>query len=171
MRYKYPAIVLVLLAILLIPIHFALAFCPVCIVAVGAGLGLARYLGVDDTVTGLWIGGFLIAVTAWTILWLKEKKWTFPWYGPAVLVFYYASVMIPLYYKDIIGHPMHQIWGIDKLVLSISLGSVAFVASELLYEWMKKKNGGKAHFQFQKVVMPILVLVILSFVFYFVTKK
>lgn len=34
----------------------AQAVCPVCTVAVGTGVGLSRWLGVDDTITGLWLG-------------------------------------------------------------------------------------------------------------------
>lgn len=32
----------------------ALAVCPICTVAVGAGVGLSRCLGIDDSITGLW---------------------------------------------------------------------------------------------------------------------
>jgi hypothetical protein len=35
----------------------ASAICPLCTIAVGAGVGLSRWIGVDDAVTGLWIGG------------------------------------------------------------------------------------------------------------------
>ena len=42
-----------LLALVALP---AQAVCPVCIVAVGAGLGLSEYLGIDDTIAGVWIG-------------------------------------------------------------------------------------------------------------------
>ena len=42
--------------ILLISSRVAHAVCPVCTVAVGAGLGLAEWLGIDDSISGLWIG-------------------------------------------------------------------------------------------------------------------
>ncbi len=35
----------------------AQAICPICTIAVGAGVGFSRYLGIDDTIAGLWIGG------------------------------------------------------------------------------------------------------------------
>jgi hypothetical protein len=35
---------------------------------------------------------------------------------------------------------------------------------------LKQKNGGKAHFPFEKVVLPVAPLIILSVIFYFVTK-
>lgn len=51
----------------------AKAACPVCVVAVGAGLGLSEYLGIDDSIAGIWIGGLLIALTIWTINWFNKK--------------------------------------------------------------------------------------------------
>lgn len=43
------------------------AVCPVCTVAVGAGVGFSRYLGIDDTIAGLWIGALIVSVSMWTI--------------------------------------------------------------------------------------------------------
>jgi len=147
----------------------ARAVCPVCTVGVVAGLGLSRWLGIDDTISGLWIGGILMSVSAWTINWLKQKKWYFKGAPFIVTAIYYASVVIPLYIKEIIGHPFNTYWGLDKLVLGIIIGSFFFFSGAILYKYFKNKNG-KAHFPFEKVVLPISPLVILSMVFYFLTK-
>ena len=40
----------------------ALAVCPICTIAVGAGVGLSRYFGVDDAITGLWVGGLIVSM-------------------------------------------------------------------------------------------------------------
>jgi len=168
MKYKlawiYP---ISFLTIILTP-TLSWAFCPVCVAAVGAGLGLARWLGVDDTVTGIWIGGLLLAISGWLINLFKRKNWQFWNYGPILFLLTYAATLIPLYYMDIVGHPKHTIWGIDKLIFSITLGSVTFILSELLYEWLKKKNNNKPYFPYQKIVMPIVSLAILSVIFYFI---
>ena len=163
-----PFSIISFLAILLAP-TITWAFCPVCVVAVGAGLGLARWIGIDDTVSGIWIGGLLIAFVGWLINFLKNKKWTFPFYGPFALIATYTLVIIPMYYQDILGHPAHTIWGIDKLIFSISLGSLIFIASQILYEWMRQKNNHKPFFPFQKIVMPIIFLLIASLFFYVIT--
>jgi len=55
----------------------AKAVCPVCTVAVGAGLGFSRYLGIDDTISGIWIGGLMVSISFWTIDWMKTKKWNY----------------------------------------------------------------------------------------------
>jgi small-conductance mechanosensitive channel len=62
-----------------------------------------------------------------------------------------------------------MIWGIDKLLLGIMLGSATFFAGGIWYYHLKAKNNGHAYFPFQKVVMPVSTLIILSFIFYFLT--
>lgn len=155
---------------LLIPAR-GLAMCPVCTVGVAAGLGLSRWLGIDDTVSGIWIGALLASMTGWTINWLNNKKIKF--YGRKILVafLYYGVAVGPLYWKELIGHPFNKLWNIDKLMLGIAFGTIVFTASVILYEFLKRKNGGHAHFPYEKIVMPISFLVIASTLFYFITKQ
>jgi hypothetical protein len=79
-------------------------------------------------------------------------------------------VFWPLISKDLIGHPFNKIYGIDKLAFGAFFGTLAFAGFSFWYQSMKKKNGGHAHFAFQKVVMPFSALTILSIIFYFLTK-
>ena len=51
--------------------------CAVCTVAVGASLEIARRLGVDDGVVGVWAGAFLTLLGYWTIKWMDKKGWEF----------------------------------------------------------------------------------------------
>jgi hypothetical protein len=76
----------------------------------------------------------------------------------------------PLFWGKIIGHPANQLWGLDKLVLGTIIGSLFFLAGYIGYNYLKAKNGGHAHFPFQKVVMPVGPIVILSIIFYLITK-
>lgn len=148
----------------------ALAICPICTVAVGAGIGLAQWFGIDDTITGLWLGGFIISISAWTINWLNKKNIHF--HGRKILVFlgYYAIILIPLYLQGIIGHSLNKLWGYDKLLLGIIIGSILFSAGAIIYQILKKRNQGHAYFPFQKVIMPISGLIIFTVIFYFITK-
>ncbi len=155
------------------PLFFALpakAICPVCTVAVAGGLGLSRWLGIDDTVTGLWSGALIASITFWTINLLDKKNLKF--YGRKILVaiFYYGLTFIPLYYMGITGHPYNKLWGVDKFVLGVIIGSVAFAITTKLYDYLKIKNHGKAHFPYEKVVLPVAVLALLSAIFYFITR-
>jgi len=150
----------------------AKAVCPVCIVVVGAGLGLSEYLGIDDTIAGVWIGGLLVAMIIWTINWFNKKGWKF---GNQDLrdilttVIYYVAVIWPLLAKHFIGRRGNTLGGLDKLALGIAAGSLVFLAATLWYNNIKKRRG-HAHFAFQKVAMPVGALAIFSVIFYFLTR-
>lgn len=148
----------------------AKAICPICTIAVGAGIGLSRYLGIDDSVTGLWIGAFVVSLIMWTIAWFNKKNWHFKGRIIITTIAYYAMVVGPFYYTDIIGHPLNTLWGIDKLVLGTIIGSIAFLIGGWLYIFTKAKNNNKALFPFQKVVFPVVPLIILSVIFFFITR-
>lgn len=149
-----------------------LAVCPLCTVAVGAGVGFSRWLGIDDTITGLWIGGLLVSLITWTEGWLEKKNIRFKGRTVLIILAYYALVVIPFYYSGIIGHPLNTLCfcHLDKLLFGIIAGSIAFWCGASWYYYLKEKNKGHAYFPFQKVLMPILPLIILSLLYYFLTK-
>jgi len=150
----------------------AQAVCPVCVVAVGAGLGLSEYLGIDDTIAGIWIGGLLVALIIWTINWLNKKNWlgdNKDWRDILIVVLYYGLTLWPLWGQGFIGNPANRFWGLDKLIIGIGAGSVGFLIMTLWYDKIKKRRG-RAYFPFQKVAMPVGALAVLSLVFYFLTN-
>ena len=150
----------------------ALAVCPICTIAVGAGVGLSRYFGVDDAITGLWVGGLIVSMIVWTESWLEKKNIRFKGRIFINIFAYYTLIIIPLYYSGVIGNPLNTLCacGLDKLLFGIIAGSLAFWFGASWYFHLKEKNNGHAYFPFQKVVMPILPLIILSIIYYFLTK-
>jgi len=147
---------------------FVFAFCPVCTIAVGAGVGLCRYLGIDDLISGTWIGGLLMSLTLWTIDWLNKKKIKFLFRKILVFIFWYGITIFPLYWLGIMGHPENKFGGIDKLLFGIISGSVVFLISFSIHNFLVKKNQGKSYFPFQKVIIPVSFLLILSLIFYLI---
>ena len=156
---------------LLLP-SIAWAVCPICTVAVGAGLGLSRYFGIDDAVTSIWIGGLLMSVSFWTIDWLEKKKFkVFEKLNKSQitafsLVFWYALTLIPLWMGGIIGHPFNTILGVDKIIFGTTLGSIMFLAG-MWADRKVRKLKGKQLFQYQKVVFPVISLVLTSLLIYY----
>jgi hypothetical protein len=148
----------------------AQAICPVCTLAVGAGVGLSRYLGIDDTVTGLWVGGLIVSLIIWTLNWFDKKKIDFLARTIVTVLGYYILIIIPLYYTNIIGHSLNKLLGMDKLLVGIFFGSLLFYLASSWYDYLKRKNNNRPYFPFQKVVMPVSSLIIFSLVFYFITK-
>jgi hypothetical protein len=154
------------IAFLILP-KIAFAICPVCTIAVGAGLGLAEYFGIDDSISGLWIGALIVSMSIWTINWLNGKKIRFK--GRKILIFiaYYLIIILPLYWKGMIGHPLNRLCGIDKLLFGIVLGTVLFAAGVIFHNYIRKKNEDKSYFKGQKIVAAIIPLIVASLVLYF----
>lgn len=173
---KVFSFLLVLLFILMFPTP-ALAVCPVCTVAVIAGLGISRALGIDDIVSSIWIGGLILSASFWLIDWAKKGQWLSKIKDKkieflinfSVIILMYLLVLIPLKLDHSIGILRNRLWGIDKIVLGALIGSIAFLAGM----WADKKvrrTKGKQLFIYQKIVFPVLALVISSFVFYLITR-
>ena len=66
--------------------------CAVCTIAVGASLEIARRLGVDDSVVGVWAGAFLVLLGYWTIKWFDHKNWRFRGRDTLILVLSVAMI-------------------------------------------------------------------------------
>lgn len=150
------------------------AVCPVCTVAVGAGLGLARYVGVDDIISGIWVGGLILSSSFWLANWFKKKNFPIPLIHDSkfiilVTIIMYSIVFIPLWIGKTIGHPFNTVFGIDKLIFGTILGSVAFLLAVFLDKKIRKIYGHQL-FNYQKVVFPIGFLVTISAIAYFLTK-
>jgi len=151
----------------------ALAVCPICTIAVVAGVGLSRWLGIDDSITGLWVGGLTVSMITWTISWFDKKNIRFKGRLIITILGYYLLIVVPLYFMGIMGNPLSTLCAcgvVDKLLLGIIAGSIAFWFGASWYYYLKEKNQDKAYFPFQKVVMPISPLIILSIIFYLLTK-
>ena len=136
--------------------------CAVCTVAVAASLEIAHYLGVDDSVVGVWAGAFLALLGYWMIVWFERKKWRFA--GRDFLLITLSVAMIGFMYVSKLEYNPQPIlvFFLDPFLFSVILGALTLILSNHFYQWMKKKNGGHAHFPFEKVVLPVVILFLLS---------
>lgn len=142
--------------------------CPVCTVTVIAGLGLSRLFGIDDLITSLWIGGFILSFSFVTIDWIGKRwpKLSINNFRFPIIVLVYLLALVPLKLNGSIGIARNELWGIDKILLGIVVGSIVF----LIGIWADKKVRkikGKQLFIYQKVVFPVLGLIISSLVFFY----
>lgn len=150
----------------------ALAVCPVCTVAVGAGLGVSRWLGIDDSVSGIWVGGLIVSLSFWTADWLTKKTLKIlKKLGNRELVITAMALWslltyLPLWKTGVIGHPFNTILGIDKLIFGSIVGAGAFFLGVFVDKKVREKKGRQL-FAFQKIVFPVTTLVIASLVVYF----
>lgn len=146
--------------------------CPICTVTVVAGLGISRLLGIDDIITSIWIGAFILSFSFVTHNWIIKKwpKFKLPYGLYVVILTTYLLVLIPFWLDGVIGIVRNTLWGIDKILLGILVGSFTFLFGVWVDKKVRKLNNNKQFFAYQKVVFPVLALTITSLVFYILVR-
>ncbi len=162
---KFTKILLSSLGIFALLLPVANAVCPVCTVAVGAGLEGARLLGVDDVITGVWAGGLTLSLFFWTAGWLKKKGVNNIWWQIIVPFVLYYGLLACVYFLPSVTFGADTLWGIDKFLLGVVVGTFAFYFGARWYIRIKRNNNGHAQFAFQKVIVPLSFLLIATAVF------
>ena len=140
------------------------AVCPVCTIAVGAGLEGMRLLGVDDVITGIWAGGFILILVFWTAKFMSARGVKNGFWYLLMFLFYYV-VLACVYFMPGITFGANTLWGIDKFALGAVVGTIVLYAAEKWNAKLIRANGGKSRFMFQKVIMPTGALLVASAVF------
>ena len=155
----------------LLPASIAKAIpCAVCTIAVGSCVGLARWLKIDDRITGLWVGALIASFVIWTIHYLDKKNIHFKGRKILTAVLWYALTFIPFYFTGMIGNPLNKCWGMDKLLFGIIIGTIIFTIANLLHNYLKKKNNNKSYFPLQKAILPVSCLAIFSLIIYLIIR-
>ena len=141
--------------------------CSVCTIAIGASLGVARELGVPDAIVGLWAGALLTLLGYWSILFCEKRHWNF--FARDFLLIATSVGMIGFIYLSETPYSPVIIWNVfylDPILFSAILGMLIYIYSQKFYQWMKLRNGGHAHFPFEKVALPLGLLFVVSVWFY-----
>ncbi len=168
------------ISLILLSIPTIVAHCPLCTAATGAGIGLARWIGVDDSIVGLFLGAFIISTGLWLDNWLKKKKISIPLQGFLLVFASFLLTIIPLYLTGIIKNfeivrslPELSIlglsiFGIDKMLFGTIIGILAVGYSFSFSNYIKKKNG-RVLFPYQGISFMMITLFILSEIFWILT--
>lgn len=164
-------VVSVVLAVFLLSLISAtktFAICPLCTVAVGAGLGFSRYFGIDDLITSVWIGGILTSFSLMTAEKISSK-FKIKWYLSELLsiLLFFGMTFIPFHFLGITGNELNSIWGIDKILLGTVAGSIMFYIFSKLY-FLTKEKMGTVLFPYQKVVFPVTSLWLCTLISYII---
>jgi hypothetical protein len=141
--------------------------CTVCSVGIVSGLGVVRILGISENVIALWYGATLFVASCWILYYLKSKNMNKRAVNFVAFISSYLLV-IPLYVgknQSVIFNQKKTLF-VDSFIFFVLLGSVVVFASEKCYKYIKNKNG-KPHFPFEKVVLPIASLLVVSLIISF----
>lgn len=150
---------------------FANPACVVCTVAMGAFLGVSRALGISDNATGVWIGALILMIYFFCIKFSEKKNWTFKFYHlfwALMTLLLVPSMYLLVPYKMntfLLSYNMNTLFEIDSFLVSMIVGALTFWLSQCLYQKLKERHGGHAHFPFEKVVFAVVFLLIVSVIF------
>ena len=137
--------------------------------AVAGGLGISRWIGIDDSVMGIWIGGLILSSGFWMADWASKKSWRIPYPKILSILLMVLFVVPPLYMAKMIGLPGNTLWSIDKILLGTIVGSGLFYAGMRLDLWLRTTNENKVYIYYQKVIAPVFFLTIGSVIFFLIT--
>ena len=148
-------------------VKVAYAQCPVCIVTVGGGMILAKKLGIDDFLVSLWISGLNTAISFWLASKIKNRFLGNPIIFSLIMLGLTLSYFI---FTDQTGSSANQILGLDKIIFGQSLGLLIWLLGIFIDRYSRQLHGGKILFPYQKVVFPISILLIFTFLFKLIFK-
>lgn len=140
----------------------ASAHCPLCVAGAAIGITLTRWIGVDDSITGVWVAALMGAMSFWFYSWLIGKKIKqVEKYKvvlkPLIYILVFASTLWSFYKFQLIIR-MTQIFGFDKLTFGMLTGGILFY----LIDMIKLKH----YFNYQKIVISLGSMTILSLLIY-----
>lgn len=151
-----------------------LAHCPLCAAATAGGVAATRFLGVDDTVTGTFIGGFVASTGLWFSNWLTKKrngKALLQFQGAVFVALSLALTVLTLYLARLLGSPdpTYTMLGVDKLLVGTIAGTAVSLAAFRLHKWIRAVNSNKSFVPFQGIIVTMLALSATAAAFYLAT--
>ncbi|KKU09904.1 MAG: hypothetical protein UX13_C0026G0020 [Candidatus Woesebacteria bacterium GW2011_GWB1_45_5] len=167
MKLKFFLFLLSLIATryMLFPVPVS-AHCPLCVAGAAAGVTLTRWVGVDDSITGIWIAALLGATAFWLEMFLvrKLKSVKKEILRPILYVFVIGTTLWSFYKFNLIIR-MSQIFGLDKLTFGIVSGGILFYLVDAVDDALIKKNG-KVLFPYQRIIVSLGSMIVLSLAIY-----
>lgn len=152
-----------LITFLFLAVQRTYAHCPLCVAGAGVGLSLSRVLGIDDTITGVWIAAVLGASALWLSNMIKKRY--VPFQELVIYLFVLVTTVISFYRFGLINEHNGLLLNLPKLTLGIIVGGVGFWLADKLSGLIRKQRG-KVLFPYQGVVVPLGAMTVLSVGFY-----
>ncbi len=138
-----------------------------CPLAVGGALAIAQKMGVKDEIVGVLAGALLAILGYWMIRFCEKRNWNWPLRNLMLMIFSISS--IGFVYMNTLTYNPRLHWNLlymDSFLLAVLCGALAHISGVHLYAWLKEKNGGHAHFPFEKVVVPLLMDALMCWIFW-----
>ena len=146
--------------------QLALAHCPLCVAGAAGGLTLTRIVGIDDSISGVWIGALIGSMSFWSEKIIYKKIKILPLsILRLIMYFVFFTLTIASFYQFKLVIRMGDIFGFDKLTFGIVSGGILFYLVDLVDDYIIKKNS-KVFFPYQRVVVSLGSMLVLSIAIY-----
>lgn len=135
------------------------AHCPLCVAGAGAGLSISRFLGIDDSITGIWFAAFLGATALWGANSLKKK--IVPLQDTFIYILTFVATIWSFYQFNLVNEHAGLIMGIPKIVFGMVTGGVLFYLVDVANHLIRKVRG-KVLFSYQPIIFSLGAMLVLS---------
>ena len=136
---------------------------PICAVGIASGLGISRWLGIDDITLGLWIGALILSVSIQLNVFLTKKGKSFPFSFWVIFGGTWILSFLPIS-KTLTQDPSCNIFGFPRVICGSILGALILFLVDGVNNFIIDKHNKKVYFYYQRVIIPIIGLIIVSMI-------
>jgi hypothetical protein len=136
-----------------------------CPITISTGLWLSKYLGINDLTLGLWLGALILSLSYQFYLFLKKRKKIFPLGFLLILFIFWCLSFLPILNQIGWKDKSNYFCGFPRVITGSFLGMIILFLSDYLNnKFLEKYHQGKVYFPYQRVIVPLLFLIFMSFV-------
>lgn len=136
---------------------------PICAIGIASGLGISRWLGIDDITLGLWIGALILSLSIQFNIFLVKKGKSFPFSFWVIFIGTYLLSFLPIL-KTLTQDPVCNICGLPRIICGSVLGALTLFLVDKANNIMINRHNKKVYFYYQRVIIPIIGLIIVSMI-------
>ncbi len=131
----------------------AFAHCPLCVGATGMAVATARFYGINDMITGLFVGVFMLSTALWVHIALKKRnkgKNYVPLQAPAIIISSILMMLVTFYFT---GNWAGTMFGMSTIVVGTLIGSFVSSVTFLLHDLFRAMNNNRNYVPFQPILL------------------
>lgn len=148
------------------------AHCPLCVGGAAVGLSVARFLGVDDAISGIWFAAFLGALALYISgrfknIFIKASIYLITFAFTIWSFYYFNTWSVDNLKFFLINTHLAKILGLDRLTFGIVFGGIYFLIVDFFDNLIIKKHG-KVYFPYQRVFVSLGSILLVSIVMFLI---
>jgi len=140
------------------------ATCPLCVGATASMVATARFFGVNDLITGTFIGALIVSTAAWInrVLTKRNKGRNYLPFQQIILVVFWLLAFTVIFF--IAGLIKFELF--NRLVIGMLMGVFIVPTAFIFNKFLRENNGRKNYMPFQHIFLTIVFLLIAVFAYY-----